>query len=313
MTLDRLASFAAQKADYFVVARWLGPTALGFYSRAFQLMCLPIYSLSSILNAVLFPAYSSIQRDPDRLRRGYLGSVCLSAMGVFPVLTMLAIVAPDLMATVFGPHWAPAGPALRILCLAGILFCVYVLSDSLVRASGAVYRKFVYNTVYLLAVLTGASIGTRWGIGGVAAGVVAATAVAYVLMSRVSLRLTRTGWRPFFAAQGPGVALSCAVAAAGIPAAGLLRTGGFAPLIVLIGTSGIAAVAALAAALTIPDEWLTSSVREPLCNARQMVWVRGISVMRRIGRTGRTGRIGRIGEIGREAGIARTSEVDGAV
>jgi lipopolysaccharide exporter len=280
MTLDRLASFAAQKADYFVVARWLGPTALGFYSRAFQLMCLPIYQLSSILNSVLFPAYSSIQRDPARLRRGYLASVCLSSMGVFPVLTILAIVAPDLMTAVFGPHWAPAGPALRTLCLAGVLFCVYVLSDSLVRASGAVYQKFVYNTVYLAAVLAGAFAGTRWGIGGVAAGVVSATAVAYVLMSRLSLRLTQTGWQPFFAAQRPAVALSCAVAAAAIPAAGLLRASGSAPLLVLIGTSAAGVVALLAAALAVPGEWIASSVREPLCNARQMVWTRVL------GRTG---------------------------
>ena len=63
MTLGRLASFAAQNADYFVVGRWLGTTALGLYSRAYQLMCLPIYQFSSILNSVLFRAYSSIQTD----------------------------------------------------------------------------------------------------------------------------------------------------------------------------------------------------------------------------------------------------------
>jgi len=308
MTLDRLASFAAQKADYFVVARWLGPTALGFYSRAFQLMCLPIYQLSAILNSVLFPAYSSIQHDPERLRRGYLGSVCLSAMGVFPALTMLAIVAPEVMTAMFGPHWAPAGPALRILCLAGILFCIYVLADSLVRAMGAVYQKFVYNTVFLLAMLSGAFIGTRWGISGVAAGVVSATAVAYVLMSRLTLRLTQTGWRPFFAAQRPAVALSCAAAATAIPTASLLRASGFGPLIVLIGTGGIGTFAALAAALSIPDNWLSPSVRESIRNARA-------TVMGRIGGTGRMigmGRMGRIGWRGREGVVAR-AEMDSAV
>jgi PST family polysaccharide transporter len=117
MTLGRLASFSAQNADYFVVARWLGTTALGFYSRAYQLMCLPIYQFSSILNYVLFPAYSSIQTEPDRLRRGYLGSVCLASLVVFPALTTMAIVAPELMITMFGPQWAPAAPALRILCV----------------------------------------------------------------------------------------------------------------------------------------------------------------------------------------------------
>ena len=173
------------------------------------------------------------------------------------------------------------------------------------------YQKFVYNTVFLLAMLTGAFIGTRWGISGVAAGVVSATAVAYVLMSRLTLRLTQTGWRPFLAAQRPAVVLSCAAAATAIPTAGLLRASGFGPLIVLIGTGGIGTSAALAAALSVPDTWLSPSVRESIRNARTRL-------MDGIGRIGGRGRMigmggkGRIGGRGRK-GVVALAEMDGAV
>src|SRR5206468_7369107 len=137
-------------------------------------------------------------------------------MVIFPALTTIAIGAPELMTAGFGPQWAPAVPALQILCLAGTLYCIYILADSLVRAMGAVYQKFLYHCIYTVAVLSCAFVGTKWGISGVAVGVVMAIAVAYVLMSRLSLQLTRTGWGPFFVAQRPGIALSCAAAAAGI-------------------------------------------------------------------------------------------------
>jgi PST family polysaccharide transporter len=259
MTLGRLASFSAQNGDYFVVARWLGTTALGLYSRAYQLMCLPIYQFSSILNSVLFPAYSSIQNDPVRLRRGYLGSLSLSAIVVFPALTTIAIVSPELMIGVFGRQWAPAVVPLQILCLAGCCYCVYNLADSLVRAKGAVYVKFLYNSVYAVCVIGGAYVGRRWDITGVSVGVVAATAIVYLLMAHLSLRLTGSHWRAFFHAQLPGIVVAAGVAGIGVPVAILLRATGLPPLAILAGIASVCGATGVAAALSLPRSWLNAT------------------------------------------------------
>ncbi len=267
-TLARLASFAAQNADYFVVARWLGTTALGWYSRAYQLMCLPIYQFSSILNVVLFPAYSSIQTDAERLRRGYLGSLCLSALVVFPALTMLGIFAPEVMSGVFGRQWAPAAVPLQILCVAGAGYCTYNLGDSLVRARGAVYRKFLYQSIYAVAVAGAALVGSRWNITGVAAGVVTATVVVYVLMADLSLRLTAARWRQFWLAQSPGVAVSAAVLGVGLPVAMALRDRGLDPIAVLAIGGMTCVVVMSAAAAALPDVWLSPGVRELVASGR---------------------------------------------
>jgi PST family polysaccharide transporter len=281
MTLGRLASFAAQNADYFVVGRWLGTTALGLYSRAYQLMSLPIYQFSSILNSVLFPAYSSIQTDSERLRRGYLASLCLSAIIVFPALTTIAIAAPEIMTGIFGQQWAASAPPLQILCVAGAFYCIYNLADSLVRATGAVYEKFLYHSMYALCVLGGAFVGSRWGVSGVAAGVAWATAVGYLLMAHLSLRLTGTGWRPFFQAQLPGVAVSCAAAGVGVPVAAMLRVAELGPLAVLAGTGTACGAAVMAVALVAPIGWLSASVREIIESVKKYVSETVVSVRRR--------------------------------
>lgn len=267
MTLGGLASFAAQNSDYFVAARWLGTTALGLYSRAYQLMYLPIYAFASILNLVLFPAYSTIQTDRERVARGYLSSVSLSALVAFPVYAAVAIAAPEVMTGVFGPPWAPAATPLRILCLAGAFYCVYNLADSLVRALGAVYEKFFYQAIYAFAVFAGAYACRGWNIVGVASAVLGSTALVYLLMAHVSLRLTHSGWRPFFRAQLPGLAVSAAVVAIALPAAIALRAAGAPPLIVLGGTLTAAAAAAAATALTLPRRWFTANVREMVAYA----------------------------------------------
>ena len=269
LTLGRLASFGAQNADYFVVARSLGGAALGYYARAYQLMCMPIYQFSSILNTVLFPAYSSIQADAERLRRGYLGALCLSALVVFPALTTISIVAVELMTGVFGSQWQPAAVPLQILCLAGAFYCICNLADSLVRALGAVYLKFVYNTAYAAAVLGSAFLGARWDITGVAVGVLAATAMMYVLMGRLTVRLTHSSWRAFLAAQRPGLAVSAAVAVAGLPVTIALRIAQLSPLVVLFGCFAACGASGLLAVFMIPRTWLSDTVRDVLERARK--------------------------------------------
>ncbi|HMB27743.1 MAG TPA: lipopolysaccharide biosynthesis protein, partial [Blastocatellia bacterium] len=101
-SLSTLANYAAINGDYFVVGRWLGATALGLYSRAYQLMTLPMMQFTSVIASVLFPVYSMIQDEDERLRRAYLNSVSLSAIIVAPTLAILAVAAPEIMIGIFG-------------------------------------------------------------------------------------------------------------------------------------------------------------------------------------------------------------------
>lgn len=281
MSLSRLAYFAAQNGDYFVVARWLGSSALGLYSRAYGLMTQPIAQFSSILNVVLFPAYSSVQTDFDRLRRGYLGSLSLSAIVVFPVLTLLAIVAPEVLVGVFGPQWAPATRPLQILCVGGAGWCMFGLADSVVRARGAVYSKFVYLSLYAASVFGGAYLGRHSGITGVSVGVLAAFYVAYVLMARLSLRLIECSWRKFFEAQRPGLVVSAGVAAIGVPLAAALRALDWPALAVLASTAVVCGVVWVGAVLSLPRRWLSDTQLSILATARASALALAADVRRR--------------------------------
>jgi PST family polysaccharide transporter len=269
MTMSRLATFAAQNGDYFVVGRWLGAAALGLYTRAYQVMCLPIYQFSGILNVVLFPAYSSIQTDLERLRRGYLTSLAVSSLVVFPVLTLTAVIAPELMTGVFGPQWAPAVRPLQILCVGGACYCIYNLADSLVRARGVVYVKFAYHTVYAISVVLATYTGSRYGIVGVSIGVVAAIGVIYLLMAHLSLRLTHCSWRAFLRAQAAATMVSAVVAAVGMPIALASRAAALDPIVSIAMTTLASGVAALLAVFSLPAQWHCAAVQRIVSRARQ--------------------------------------------
>jgi hypothetical protein len=77
------------------------------------------------------------------------------------------------------------------------------MSDSLARATGAVYDRAWRQILFALFVFAGAWIGTQWGLAGVATGVLLATCLNYLFMAHLSLKLISMSWKDFFKDQIP--------------------------------------------------------------------------------------------------------------
>jgi hypothetical protein len=99
----------------------------------------------------------------------------------------------------------------------------YKMSDSLARATGAVYRRAWRQSVYAGCVLGGAWIGHFWGVAGVAAGVLGAVTINFLLMAELSLKETGAGWGRFLAAHRHAAQTAVCAALIAYPLAGLLR------------------------------------------------------------------------------------------
>jgi teichuronic acid exporter len=257
-SLFNLANYAAHNGDYFVVGRQLGATALGLYSRAYQLLTMPMYQFTSVISSVLFPVYSLIQDESERLKRAYLASLFLSAIIVAPILACLGVAAPEIMAGVFGPEWIGAAAPLQILCVGGLFHSMYGAGDSLARAKGAVYLKFACHSIYAACVFSFSFIGSRWGINGVAVGVVVAITVIYLLMAWLTTKLVGASWKEYFLCQAPGAILGVVAAAFTILTTQLLRYAQLPRLVILAGAVITSTVAGVVAGLSLPRVWLNT-------------------------------------------------------
>jgi O-antigen/teichoic acid export membrane protein len=245
-TLSAFGNYAGRQGDNFVVARWLGPTDLGLYNRAYQMMSMPAHLLGSALSNVLFPAMASVQHQPVRLRRAYLRGVTLVAIGALSVSVIAAVVSRELVLLLLGEQWLALRSAFQVMVFGMLFRTGYKLSDSLARATGAVYRRAWRQIVYALLVVTGAYIGVPWGIGGVAIGVVLAVVVNYLLMAQLSLRLLDARWKDLLLAHLPAIVVAGAIGLATWPIATLLRSVDAGPASILLGTLASAAGMGLA-------------------------------------------------------------------
>jgi O-antigen/teichoic acid export membrane protein len=248
LSVARLGGTLANVADNLVVGRWLGPVALGLYSRAYQLIAVPTSLLGDVFDRVLFPTMARVQDDPRRLTTAYLQGTAIVGLVTLPAGVVAAALAPELVAVAFGSRWQALVPSFQVLALGMMFRTSYRMSDSLSRATGRVYRRAWRQALYAVMVFLGAWVGQRQGITGVAIGVLGALFVNYLLMAHLGLNVLRISWLSFIRLQLPALWLAIVVGAVTLATMAGTRHLGLPALVgLLAGLVAAAGTAVLAA------------------------------------------------------------------
>jgi lipopolysaccharide exporter len=147
-----VVQFFTSEIDNLVIGKLLGFEALGVYSMAFLLANLPATHIAKVAAVVLFPAYSSVQDDPVKVRIAYLTALRGIVGIATPVAAGLATLAPEVIRIGFGPQWMGAVTPLRILLLYGIARALNVVGGYLYNALGKPHL-FMYQATIKLAII----------------------------------------------------------------------------------------------------------------------------------------------------------------
>jgi PST family polysaccharide transporter len=254
--LGNIANYFGRNLDNLVVGRALGETALGLYGRAFNIFSLPVNAMGQAVAQVLFPAFSRVKSNPERMKQAYLKAVTISGVVIMPASVLLVLCADDIVRVVLGDKWRAASLPLAILALGLYPRFTYKLTENASLASGAVFGIALRQVGYSGLVLVGALAGVRHGLEGVAAGISAAMFLFYLASAGLANSVTGTRWREFVGVHRHGALLALAVGVA----TGSFRIfwGGDAnhPAIMLFATASIAGAVALLAAIAAPRAFL---------------------------------------------------------
>jgi PST family polysaccharide transporter len=239
-------------ADYVIVGRLLGGTALGIYTIAYRLPELLVQSIWRVVAGAMFPFFSSIQQRKDLLIRGFLATVRYSLIVVVPLCLGLLIAAEPIVLTLFGEQWRDAIDVLRIMALFSLIGSIGVNIGDVYKAIGRPDILAKLGLIDLIVLVPALLIGARWGIVGVA------WAHALVSLFDAAVRLAVThrvvGIRPATVLReaAPAVAAGAALAAGAIPV--LIVTAGSSPPVRLIATAVAGATAYIAAIVKTDPE-----------------------------------------------------------
>ncbi len=157
-----------RSADSVLIGWHSGAGPLGLYSRAYNLLMLPLRQLGTPARSVIMPALSRIQGDPERFARYYLGAVNLMMWISAPVFGFLFVAAEPVIVLVLGMKWREAAPVFKILVIAAL---GQLLLDSTlwVLVSRGQSKRLLKLMLIVSPVIIGSFlVGLPFGIKGVA-------------------------------------------------------------------------------------------------------------------------------------------------
>jgi PST family polysaccharide transporter len=198
-----VASYAVANIDVLMIGRLLGTEALGYYTLALNLVKIPVARLSGVVSKVAFPAFSAIQDDMKKLRKGFLKSSAMLSMILFPLLLGLGLYAEEFIRIFMGAKWLPMAMPLIILVPMGLAKSVGVIRWPVLMALGRPDIELKWNLAYILPLGAVIYLGARWGLVGAAAGISLLLVLTFPLVQTISDRIIRLGDRDFYISIAP--------------------------------------------------------------------------------------------------------------
>lgn len=164
-----------------VIGRLFSPAELGYFTRADNLQQLPSMTLSNVVGRIAFPVFSTIQDDPERVKRGMKKALTMLVLANFPMMIGLAVVARPLVVQLLTDKWLPCVPYLQLLCLVGLMFPLHLINLNVLQAMGRsdlfLRLEIIKKTMIALNVV----ITWRWGIMAMITGQVIVSLASYYL------------------------------------------------------------------------------------------------------------------------------------
>ena len=162
LTADALVNQLNSNIATVILSRTLGAVIAGGYNLAYNVAVLPPSRLNPILTRVLFPAFSKIQDDKEKLRQNFYKLLSFVGLINFPVLLGLLVVSNNFVITIFGEKWLFITPILQVLCVVGLLRSIGNPIGSLLMAKARVDISFKFNVfklfLFIPSIWVGASL-----------------------------------------------------------------------------------------------------------------------------------------------------------
>ncbi|HSI71899.1 MAG TPA: lipopolysaccharide biosynthesis protein [Fimbriimonas sp.] len=242
--------YLANNADNFLVVRLLGLQAAAVYSRSFLIMARPSWAIVDAINRVIYPAMARSQDDPKELGRLYVKAVTAISLAVMPMAVVFAVLAPDILTVLIGEKWLDATVPLQIVTVSMVFRSLSAVDVSLLQAKGDTKGLIIPRSIYAGGVIVFALIGSRWGLAGVAWGVLLANVLHLLALMPRCFQYIEVSWGHSLASIR-GALVIAALTGLGAYFARLLsvQVSGAAAVLLIVGLLGAALLAIPAALL----------------------------------------------------------------
>jgi O-antigen/teichoic acid export membrane protein len=208
-----IVNYFARTADNILIGRFWGAGPLGFYSRAYSLLMLPLNQINSPVAGVAIPALCRLHDDPPKYRAYYLKAIFLITLVSTPLVCFFVTCSDYLILLVLGPQWAPISSIFSVLGFSALIQPLYNTQGWLHISAGRSDRYLRWGLFGSLLIVLGFVAGLPYGPIGVAAAYTVTTWVIIIPCMWYAGHSAGIRARDIFGAVGKNIAAGlCSIA-----------------------------------------------------------------------------------------------------
>ena len=152
--ITHLVSGGGDTIRTMTIGKWYTPSNLAYYDKGYTYSRLATDIINSSVSSVLLPTFSRSQDNINELKEMARKSVRASSFIMFPMLTIVILVAQPLVQLLLTDKWLPCVPFLMLFCLFRMPGCIASIDKQVFLALGKSHIGLYYEIGLLAANLT---------------------------------------------------------------------------------------------------------------------------------------------------------------
>lgn len=204
----KVVTFISGNADFILVGSLLGSGALGFYSMAWDLLRFVPDRLHRVAGRVALPAFCKLQGRDAELAHAYRNFVMYIGKLVLPIAGCVALAAPEILASIYGPKWLPAAAPMRLLALGLALVGLRIGIGTVYYTQDYPSFDIYVNGARLLLIVIAVTLTARFGLVAVSGAVGTVEGVVGIAGQYLVCKLTNMPFMQLAATVIPGLKIA---------------------------------------------------------------------------------------------------------
>lgn len=207
VTSNDLVSYIRDQTPNFFLGRLEGPGMVGLFNKADSLARTPRIVAGSVYDPV-FRSLAKIQDNVGQSQYIYFRTVTLLSVYMTPIFIGLAWLAQPFISFVYGPKWLASSAPLAILSMMGPMSAIGYPSGAVLAAQNWLGREIFVHLTQTVLFAASCIIGIRWGLSGVAVGLLVSECLSVLFVALLVTRCLRSTFLRLTSSLLPGALLN---------------------------------------------------------------------------------------------------------
>jgi O-antigen/teichoic acid export membrane protein len=164
----QVSNYIERNLDNVLIGKFAGSFQLGCYTRAYDLLRLPLQQIADPASTIAIPTLSRLAGDAERYRSAYLRMAGAVLLLTVPLTPYMIVCADWLVGLAFGSQWSAAVPMFRVLGIGMLVKPVAFTMGWLFVSQGRTGEMMRWGFIATGLAVLSFVVGLPWGAIGVA-------------------------------------------------------------------------------------------------------------------------------------------------